>query len=149
MIDYARSMLGWEQAHSTEFDPECDRPVVIFMPEGSKTHMGGTMRLGSRATVLQTTDCHAAKLYRPEDKKVHERHRHRYIPLHSVYVVGCFYYQFSMHLSDSVPTLSMYSNARFFDVGLYYSPICDAMSRQLIFLTWLILIRLLPSTLRP
>lgn len=51
------------------------------MPEGSKTHMGGTMRLGSRETVLQTPDSHAAKLYRPKDNKIHERHRHRYLPL--------------------------------------------------------------------
>ncbi|GLT69023.1 hypothetical protein SLA2020_412080 [Shorea laevis] len=33
---------------NTEFDPETTNPCVIFMPEGSKTHMGGTMRLGSR-----------------------------------------------------------------------------------------------------
>jgi len=33
------------------------------MPEGSRTHMGGTMRLGSRRTLLQTVDCITAKLY--------------------------------------------------------------------------------------
>jgi CTP synthase len=72
-------MLKKEDAHSTEFAQECADPVVIFMPEGSKTHMGGTMRLGSRATVLKTHDCHAARLYRPCDSKIHERHRHRYV----------------------------------------------------------------------
>eukprot|EP00892_Ulva_mutabilis_P012095 jgi/Ulvmu1/9258/UM050_0007.1 len=78
VIEFARTVLEWEQAHSAEFSPECGKPVVIFMPEGSKTHMGGTMRLGCRATVLQTADCHAAKLYRPLDHTIHERHRHRY-----------------------------------------------------------------------
>ena len=38
-------------------------PAVVFMPEGSRTHMGGTMRLGSRRTLLQTVDCTTAKLY--------------------------------------------------------------------------------------
>ena len=33
------------------------------MPEGSRTHMGGTMRLGARRTLLQTVDCISAKLY--------------------------------------------------------------------------------------
>ena len=46
------------------------------MPEGSKTHMGGTMRLGSRQTNLQSRNCHAFRLY--NSLEVHERHRHRY-----------------------------------------------------------------------
>ena len=33
------------------------------MPEGSRTHKGGTMRLGTRRTLLQTADCMSAKLY--------------------------------------------------------------------------------------
>ena len=47
------------------------------MPEGSRTHMGGTMRLGSRQTNLQTQDCAAFRLYHGE-MEIHERHRHRY-----------------------------------------------------------------------
>ena len=41
-------------------------PAVIFMPEGSTTHMGGTMRLGSRRTIFQTQDCKVGRcrLYR-------------------------------------------------------------------------------------
>lgn len=46
---------GWLQA--------TPHPAVVFMPEGSRTHMGGTMRLGSRRTLLQTVDCTTAKLY--------------------------------------------------------------------------------------
>merc|ERR1712164_101262 len=40
--------------HSTEFDKECDKPTVIFMPEalGEKGEMGGTMRLGARDTII-------------------------------------------------------------------------------------------------
>uniref|UniRef100_A0A1D1Z5M4 CTP synthase n=1 Tax=Anthurium amnicola TaxID=1678845 RepID=A0A1D1Z5M4_9ARAE len=63
VIDFSRSILGMERANSTEFDPETSDPVVLFMPEGSRTHMGNTMRLGSRRTFFQTTDCISSKLY--------------------------------------------------------------------------------------
>ncbi|KAH7565852.1 hypothetical protein JRO89_XS08G0025800 [Xanthoceras sorbifolium] len=77
VIEFARSVLGLCDANSTEFDPETSNPCVIFMPEGSKTHMGGTMRLGSRRTYFKVTDCKSAKLY-GNASYVDERHRHRY-----------------------------------------------------------------------
>eukprot|EP00887_Chlorella_sp_A99_P007532 scaffold2.g7532.t1 len=77
VIEFARNVLGMKQANSTEFDAATPEPVVVFMPEGSTTHKGGTMRLGSRRTVLETVDCIAAKLYQSE-QYVDERHRHRY-----------------------------------------------------------------------
>jgi CTP synthase len=77
VIEFARSVLGFERANSAEFDAETPNPVVVFMPEGSRTHMGSTMRLGSRRTLFQTTDCITAKLYRNLEY-VDERHRHRY-----------------------------------------------------------------------
>lgn len=77
VIEFARSVLGLENADSEEFNNETPNPVIIFMPEGSKTHMGSTMRLGSRRTLLQTADCITAKLYHSTDY-VDERHRHRY-----------------------------------------------------------------------
>jgi len=77
VIEYARSVLGMKNAHSTEMVPDCAEPAVIFMPEGSTTHMGGTMRLGSRRTIFQTQDCKAAKLYNSLPF-IDERHRHRY-----------------------------------------------------------------------
>ncbi|XP_059074527.1 uncharacterized protein LOC131027416 isoform X1 [Cryptomeria japonica] len=77
VIEFARSVLGMAEANSTEFDKETPHPCVIFMPEGSKTHMGGTMRLGSRRTYFQNADCITAKLYGKSDY-VDERHRHRY-----------------------------------------------------------------------
>ena len=80
VIEYARNVLGRADAHSAEFDDACSDPAIIFMPEGSRTHMGGTMRLGVRDTVLQTQDCHAARLYRPSGNTISERHRHRCAP---------------------------------------------------------------------
>ncbi|XP_047983799.1 CTP synthase-like [Salvia hispanica] len=77
VIEFARNVLGMERANSSEFDKDTPNPVVIFMPEGSKTHMGSTMRLGSRRTLFQSPDCLAAKLYH-NSEHVDERHRHRY-----------------------------------------------------------------------
>ncbi|KAG4161906.1 hypothetical protein ERO13_D01G085200v2 [Gossypium hirsutum] len=77
VIEYARSVLGLHNANSIEFDPKTSNPCVIFMPEGSKTHMGGTMRLGTRRTYLKVPDCKSAKLY-GDATFVDERHRHRY-----------------------------------------------------------------------
>ncbi|XP_023919257.1 uncharacterized protein LOC112030825 [Quercus suber] len=77
VIDFARSVLGLKDANSTEFDPNTKNPCVIFMPEGSKTQMGGTMRLGSRRTIFHVLDCKSAKLYGTRNF-IDERHRHRY-----------------------------------------------------------------------
>ncbi|PIA37564.1 hypothetical protein AQUCO_03000262v1 [Aquilegia coerulea] len=77
VIEFARSVLNLQDANSTEFDSETANPCVIFMPEGSKTHMGGTMRLGSRRTFFQVPGCKSAKLY-GNPRFVDERHRHRY-----------------------------------------------------------------------
>ncbi|OIW12985.1 hypothetical protein TanjilG_15434 [Lupinus angustifolius] len=77
VIEFARSVLGWERANSVEFDAQTPNPVVIFMPEGSRTHMGSTMRLGSRRTFLQAPDSITFKLY-GNSEYVDERHRHRY-----------------------------------------------------------------------
>ncbi|KAF3785968.1 CTP synthase [Nymphaea thermarum] len=77
VIEFARSVLGLEKANSAEFDPDTPDPVVIFMPEGSRTHMGNTMRLGSRKTFFCDHNCITSKLYNNSDH-VDERHRHRY-----------------------------------------------------------------------
>ncbi|CAI9270418.1 unnamed protein product [Lactuca saligna] len=60
VIEYARSVLGLENANSTEFDLNTKNPCVIFIPKGSKTHMGGAMRLGSRRTYFQVMDSKAS-----------------------------------------------------------------------------------------
>ncbi|KAL8129254.1 hypothetical protein V2J09_018409 [Rumex salicifolius] len=77
VLEFTRSVLGVQDANSTEFDPDTPNPYVIFMPEGSKTHMGGTMRLGSRRTYFHVKDCKSANLY-GNVNYVDERHRHRY-----------------------------------------------------------------------
>ncbi|KAJ4899852.1 CTP synthase family protein [Raphanus sativus] len=77
VIEYARTVLGLPDANSTELDPNTKNPCVVFMPEGSKTHMGGTMRLGSRRTYFQAKDSKSSKLY-GNRSFVDERHRHRF-----------------------------------------------------------------------
>jgi len=76
-IEFCRNVLGIKDATSTEFDADAANPAVIFMPEISKTHLGGTMRLGSRPTIFQVDDCVMRRLYGDHDS-VDERHRHRY-----------------------------------------------------------------------
>ncbi|KAH8817910.1 CTP synthase [Flagelloscypha sp. PMI_526] len=79
-IEWARNVLNVPDATSSEFDAEAKNPVVIFMPEISKTHMGGTMRLGLRPTIFEPGTeewCKIRKLYGGAET-VWERHRHRY-----------------------------------------------------------------------
>ena len=76
-IEFCRNVLGLEGANSTEFDEETPNPAVVFMPEISKTHMGGTMRLGTKPTPFLVEDCKMRRLY-GGSKHVDERHRHRY-----------------------------------------------------------------------
>jgi CTP synthase len=77
VIEFARSVLGVKTAHSAEFDEKCATPLIIFMPEGSRTQMGGTMRLGARKTMLRSPKCLTAQLYNGATA-FDERHRHRY-----------------------------------------------------------------------
>ena len=76
-IEFCRNVLGLENANSTEFDENTPNPAVVFMPEISKTHMGGTMRLGTKPTPFLVDDCKMRRLYGGTDH-VDERHRHRY-----------------------------------------------------------------------
>ena len=78
VIEYTRSILNRPLANSREFVPDIDdnNAAVIFMPEGSKEQMGGTMRLGSRTTILKPNSI-IKELYNDIDK-IDERHRHRY-----------------------------------------------------------------------
>lgn len=98
VIEVARNVMGRAKATSTEFaGPEGEKSlkkgvedVIIFMPEGDRHKMGGTMRLGARTTLVQPGSV-THKLYRKamqeagascsaegEVLKVDERHRHRY-----------------------------------------------------------------------
>ena len=76
-IEFCRNVLGMERSNSTEFDEDTPHPAVVFMPEISKTHMGGTMRLGTKPTPFLVDDCKMRRLYGGAEH-VDERHRHRY-----------------------------------------------------------------------
>lgn len=66
-------------ANSSELAPQSPHQVICFMPEISKTHMGGTMRLGLRPTIFES-NTEQSKLRRLYGSKqvAWERHRHRY-----------------------------------------------------------------------
>ncbi|WP_440134956.1 CTP synthase [Chitinophaga sancti] len=76
VVEYARNVIGWKDAHSTEMNPETSHPVIGLMEEQKKiTAKGGTMRLGAYSCEL-TPGSKAAAIY--ESTKISERHRHRY-----------------------------------------------------------------------
>ena len=76
MVEFARSVLGYEDANSSELNPETAHPVVDLMPEQNGIEdIGGTLRLGSYPCVLDKKS-RAFKLYGMEE--IHERHRHRF-----------------------------------------------------------------------
>uniref|UniRef100_A0AAY4BQP5 CTP synthase n=1 Tax=Denticeps clupeoides TaxID=299321 RepID=A0AAY4BQP5_9TELE len=77
VCEFARNVLGWKDANSTEFEPETTHPVVIDMPEHNPGQMGGTMRLGKRRTIFKTKNSVLRRLYGDVDH-VEERHRHRF-----------------------------------------------------------------------
>ncbi|KAF9975022.1 CTP synthase ura7 [Actinomortierella ambigua] len=79
VIEFARNVCGITDADSAELNENTPSPVVVFMPEISKTHLGGTMRLGIRPTAFQanTESSKIRKLYGGVEA-VEERHRHRY-----------------------------------------------------------------------
>ena len=87
VVEFARNVLGWKEANSTEFDPETPYPVIYLMKEwydyrkgrierrDEGCDLGGTMRLGAYPCVLKPGSiCH--KTYGVD--KILERHRHRY-----------------------------------------------------------------------
>ena len=86
VIEFARNVLGWEGAHSTEFDSETKYPVVGLIAEwmsasgelekrGLGSDLGGTMRLGEQKALLKSGS-RVQQIY--GSSSVGERHRHRY-----------------------------------------------------------------------
>lgn len=76
VIEFARNVLGYPNAHSTEFDKHTLYPVVTLMKEQATIgRKGGTMRLGSYPCTI-TRQSKAYELYK--STCIHERHRHRY-----------------------------------------------------------------------
>jgi CTP synthase len=78
--------MGLVDANSTELDEKTPHPAVVFMPEINPDIMGGTMRLGSRETIVSLKHKDGsmslgAQVYGLESEaegRVAERHRHRY-----------------------------------------------------------------------
>lgn len=76
IVEFARHVLGWEDAHSTEVNPNTEHPVISLLSEQKRVvNLGGTMRLGAYPCELKPDSL----AYRAYGKKViSERHRHRY-----------------------------------------------------------------------
>lgn len=75
-IEFARNVVGLEDANSAEFEPTAANPVIALMPDQHQvTEKGGTMRLGSYPAKLTPGTRTAAAYGEPV---VYERHRHRF-----------------------------------------------------------------------
>jgi CTP synthase len=76
VVEFAREVLGLDDANSTEFDPATGHPVIWLMEDQhSVRQRGGTMRLGSWPCDLAPESL-ARAAYGVD--RIHERHRHRY-----------------------------------------------------------------------
>ena len=76
IVEFARNVAGFNDAHSIELDPSTTHPVIALMPDQNGVEdIGGTLRLGSYPCVLDKTS-KAFALY--GEDTIHERHRHRY-----------------------------------------------------------------------
>ena len=87
VIDYARNCSNMADAHSTEFNPDTEHPVIGLITEwqaedgsietrSENSKKGGTMRLGGQTCSLKPNSL-AQKMY-ANQKEITERHRHRY-----------------------------------------------------------------------
>lgn len=76
IVEFARNVIGYKDAHSMELDPYTTHPVIHIMPDQVGIEdIGGTLRLGSYPCILDQNS-KAYELYGADE--VHERHRHRY-----------------------------------------------------------------------
>ncbi len=76
IVEYARNVVGFRDAHSIEMDPNTTHPVIALMPDQNGIEdIGGTLRLGAYPCVL-AKDSLAHSLYGTDN--ISERHRHRY-----------------------------------------------------------------------
>ena len=86
VVDYARHVANLKDANSTEFEKDCENPVIALISEWTpaagttevrdeNSDLGGTMRLGGQKCVLDP-DSTPFQCYQQEE--IIERHRHRY-----------------------------------------------------------------------
>ena len=76
IVEFARHVLGFTDAHSVELNPSTTHPLIHLMPEQDGIEdLGGTLRLGSYPCILEDGSL-AHSVYNAHE--IHERHRHRY-----------------------------------------------------------------------
>ena len=76
VIEFARNVLGYKNANSSEFDKDTKFPVIdLMIDQKSVENLGGTMRLGKYPCKI-SEDSFSKKIYNESD--IEERHRHRY-----------------------------------------------------------------------
>lgn len=76
IVEFARNVVGFHDAHSIELDSSTTHPVISLMPDQDGVEdIGGTLRLGSYPCILDKSS-KAFELYGEET--IQERHRHRY-----------------------------------------------------------------------
>jgi CTP synthase len=76
VIEFARNVIGWKDAHSLEMDAHTSHPVITLMVDQKQVvNKGGTMRLGAYPCTVQP-DTLAMQIYKRRD--ISERHRHRF-----------------------------------------------------------------------
>ena len=86
VVEYARHVAGLTEANSTEFEQNCEHPVIALISEWTtaagatevrdkNSDLGGTMRLGGQKCVLESEST-TYQCYRQTE--IFERHRHRY-----------------------------------------------------------------------
>jgi CTP synthase len=75
-VAFARNVMGWKEAHTTEVDAETQLPVIDLLPEQKIIQeKGGTMKLGAHKIIIQE----GTKLWDAYRQSViQERFRHRY-----------------------------------------------------------------------
>lgn len=77
VIEFARNVLGFANADSTEMNDKTEFPVIDLMEEQKGiTEKGGTMRLGAYKCVISDKETNIFRAYNKQEIK--ERHRHRY-----------------------------------------------------------------------
>jgi len=75
-VEFARHVLGWKDANSTEIDPKASHPIISLLSEQKGVeNLGGTMRLGAFTCTL-TPGSKAEQAY--GTSRISERHRHRF-----------------------------------------------------------------------
>ena len=76
IVEFARHVLGYADAHSSELNPATTHPLIHIMPDQHGiTDLGGTLRLGAYKCILDPNS-KAYPLY--GTREIEERHRHRY-----------------------------------------------------------------------